>query len=102
MEAQKLQCDGDDGCGGEFYVVALGAAKVKDDIEKVGFICPHCGKEFIAYFTNAGIRSLMELQQEIAAKPRTRRNCKLNLELQARIKVGMERLRREMGAPITC
>ena len=89
----KLECN--QGCGQEFLLISIGAEVVRDDIWKHGFRCPHCGKEYIAYYTNEGIRRMQELQKQLQAKP-TKKNKKLIKDLAKRIEAGMERLKEEM------
>ena len=51
-----VKCDGKDGCNQEFDLEKLEVAKLDNDIEKTYFVCPHCGKEYIAFYTDENIR----------------------------------------------
>lgn len=92
----KLECD--KGCKREFILAGFGAEVVKDDIQKHGFACPYCGKEYISYYTNAGIRELQAVQKGLYKNPKgdKRKTRFLTKDLQERIKVGMDRLKEEV------
>ena len=92
MTTLRLICN--KGCKQEFILVGVGAETVRDDIWKHGFACPHCSKEYISYYTNAGIRELQELQRQLIKKPK--KNKRLLKDLKARIKTGMDRLKEEI------
>ncbi len=90
----KLVCD--DGCKREFLLMRVGTETVRDDIQKVGFTCPWCGKEYISHYTNSGIRAMQEMQKELMGKPKTKKTNRLIKDLKKRIKVGMDRLKKEV------
>jgi predicted RNA-binding Zn-ribbon protein involved in translation (DUF1610 family) len=54
LENQKPKSNCDE-CNQEF-VVDTQTVTTEDYIEKNFFICPHCGKEYIAFCTNQSIR----------------------------------------------
>lgn len=92
MKTVKLTCD--KGCGEEFTLLSLGTARVRDDIEKVGFTCPLCGREYIAYYTNEKIRKWQEKQREILQGPTagTRQAGRAAGRIAKKIKREMDRL----------
>ena len=57
-------CDGIDGCQKEFKITGFEIEKLEsdDDIEKTYFHCPHCGKEYLCFYTD---RSIREKQKKI-------------------------------------
>ncbi|OUM85686.1 MAG: hypothetical protein BAA01_09465 [Bacillus thermozeamaize] len=61
----NLVCN--EGCGQEFILISYGTEIVKDDVERVGFSCPHCGKVYTAYYQNSVTK---QLQEELAALQR--------------------------------
>lgn len=92
----KLKCD--KGCKQEFILIGLGTEVIRSDIQKHGFTCPHCGKEYISYYTNSGIRAMQEMQRGLAthSKSRTSKYKRIIKDLQKRIQVGMDRLKEEI------
>jgi hypothetical protein len=57
MSSMLAKCDGEGGCGKEFRVRRFATDKLGDGIEKTYFICPHCGKEFVGFYTDRNIRA---------------------------------------------
>lgn len=51
-----VKCDGENGCGEEFGIKGFEVEKLGNGTEKTYFKCPHCGKEYIAFYTDKGIR----------------------------------------------
>lgn len=51
-----VKCDGKDGCNQEFNLKKFKVAKLDNNIEKTYFVCPHCGKEYISFYTDKYIR----------------------------------------------
>ena len=50
------RCDGEGGCGKEFRITKLELDKLNGGIEKTYFRCPHCNKEYVAFYTDRDIR----------------------------------------------
>ena len=50
------KCDGAGGCGQQFTITKFENKKVFDDVKKNFFRCPHCGKEYVNFYTNTSIR----------------------------------------------
>ena len=55
-----VKCDGKDGCNQEFNLEKLEVAKLDNEVEKTYFTCPHCGKEYVAFYTDPTIRRKQE------------------------------------------
>jgi len=99
----NLVCN--EGCGQEFILISYGTEIVKDDVERVGFSCPHCGKVYTEYYQNTAIK---KLQEELAALQRKLRkgiSAKRADSLDKRIKktkrklaAAMDNLRKEVEA----
>jgi transcription initiation factor IIE alpha subunit len=49
-------CNGDNGCNKEFILDKLEVEYLDNEVEKSYFICPNCGKEFVAFYTDKAIR----------------------------------------------
>ncbi|WP_031517608.1 hypothetical protein [Desulfofalx alkaliphila] len=92
----KLKCD--KGCKEEFTLIEPGTDIVYDDILKTYFCCPHCGQEYVSHYTNTGIRELQDTVRVLQEGPKRnkRKTKRMIQDLQARIKVGMDRLREEI------
>lgn len=80
-DSMLVKCDGDRGCGEEFHIARLSVDYLADGVEKTYFICPHCAKEYVVFFTDEEIRRkqqeirritdpqlLKQMRQEIAAE----------------------------------
>lgn len=99
---RKLICN--DGCEQEFILLEFGVARVRNDIEKVGFQCPHCSKEYTAYYTDDHIKKLQEEQRILLSKSDPRKLTELQLKgvlskinnKKNQIKSAMEKLRKEI------
>lgn len=99
---KKVKCDA--GCGSEFALLEYGVGQVSDDIERVGFCCPHCNHQYTAYYTNQAIRDMQAKMRELLAKSDPRKLTNRQLQgIRARIKnlklklaAEMDRLRKEM------
>lgn len=97
----RLVCN--KGCKREFTLAKPGVATVRDDILKTYFKCPHCGQEYTAFYTNSGIRELQKMLGRLQNGPqrnkyKTKRRIK---DLQDRITVGMERLKKDLEGQLT-
>lgn len=56
-----------DECKKEFEIKQQ-IEKVKGDIRRVYFICPHCNKKYISYYVNSKIEQKQEKVRKIAKK----------------------------------
>lgn len=99
---KKIFCDA--GCAQEFIILKLVTVPVRDDIERVGFDCPHCGHKYTAFYTNKKIKALQE-QQKVLLKqsdPRGRPQGQVKGILRRieatkqQIKAEMDKLRKEV------
>lgn len=96
---QRVKCD--KGCQQEFVLIEIGKVHVWDDIEAVGFTCPHCG-EFYGHYQNDKIRRLQQEQQKLLSRGRRAKGKALKgimMQIEDRkteIKNEMERLRTEL------
>lgn len=99
---KKVCCDA--GCGEEFFILRFVAVPVRDDIERVGFDCPHCGHKYTAYYTNKKIKALTERQKILLKQsdPRGRTQGQVRGILRRieatkqQIKAEMDKLRKEV------
>jgi hypothetical protein len=93
---QKVVCNA--GCQKEFVLIEVGTARIGDDIEAVGFTCPHCG-HFYGHYQNEKIRRLQEEQRELLQRGKRAQGKALRRLLQlienkkAEISAEMNRLR---------
>lgn len=51
-----VKCDEKGGCKQNFDLEKFKVTKLDNDIEKTYFTCPHCGKEYISFYTDKHIR----------------------------------------------
>ena len=51
------------------FEIKLKTEKVYLDIEKTYFICPHCGFEYVAFYTNKKIRNKQKKIRVLARDP---------------------------------
>ncbi len=101
---KKALCDA--GCGLEFFILKFEAVPVRDDIERLGFDCPHCGHKYTAYYINKKIKVLQEKQRILLRQSdprgRTQGQIKGTLRrievIKRQIKAEMDRLRKEVEA----
>lgn len=54
-----------EGCGKEFTIIRMGSVIIRDDIERVGFDCPHCKKSYTVHYLNNHIKKLQEEQRKL-------------------------------------
>jgi hypothetical protein len=96
MGLVRLTCD--KGCKQEFILTKPGAAIVREDILKTYSNCPHCGQEYISYYTNGPIRELQEMLRilQSGTQSNKRKTKRLIKDLKDRIQVGMERLKEDI------
>jgi len=100
----KMTCD--EGCNEEFILISLGTEQVKDDVERVGFSCPHCGKVYISHYSNDEINKLKDDLSKALKKSRKRNLSNYLIkkfekqvnDIQAQIKTTSENLRKEIEA----
>jgi len=93
---QRVVCNA--GCQNEFVLIEMGTARIRDDIEAVGFTCPHCGR-FYGHYQNKKIKRLQEEQQALLRRGKHAQGKALRKLLQLienkkdEIKAEMDRLR---------
>lgn len=92
----NTHCDA--GCQKPFDIEQFDTDKLHDDIERVGFTCPHCNHRYVAFYTNAEIRKLqarIRRVQQRFADPNDNHEDAANKEsaLQKQIKESMDALR---------
>ena len=88
-----LKCDGKGGCGEEFRIETFEVEKLEKDIEKTFFICPHCDKEFISFYTDRHIRRKQELIRGVTSESGIKR-------LKEEIAKDMKKLKKKVEASI--
>lgn len=64
----NLTCN--DGCGQDFILIEYGKEVIKEDIERVGFSCPHCGKVYTSYYSNDKVNALLDKLTNLKRKPK--------------------------------
>jgi transcription initiation factor IIE alpha subunit len=67
----SVKCDN---CKKKFEIKELKKCKVKNDIEKVYFVCPYCGAEYRSFYTNRKSRKIQyeinKLREKIKSDPK--------------------------------
>lgn len=56
IDSVLATCDGENGCGEEFRIARLSVDNLADGVEKSYFVCPHCEKEYVAFYTDREVR----------------------------------------------
>ena len=80
------------GCGKEFKIKPLNSRRLKGDIDQVYFTCPHCKREYIAYYLSSKVKDLQAEQRKLMA-----RNNRAEVEsMKRQIKAEMDRVRAEV------
>ena len=80
------------GCAKEFKIKSLNSRRLKDDIDQVYFTCPHCKREYIAYYLSSKVKDLQAEQRKLMA-----RNNRAEVEsMKRQIKAEMDRVRAEV------
>ena len=83
----KVTCN--NGCGKEFKIKSLNSRRLKDDIDQVYFTCPHCKREYIAYYLSSKVKDLQAEQRKLMAE-----NNRAEVEsMKRKIKAEMDRVR---------
>ena len=77
------------GCGKEFKLASLNSRRLKDDIDQLYFTCPHCKREYIAYYLNGKVKALQARQRKLKARNKRAEVEKMKLQ----IKAEMDRVR---------
>lgn len=88
-----LTCDGKGGCNETFELEKLEVEKLANDVEKTFFICPHCDKEYISFYTDRHIRRKQELIRGITSESGQKR-------IKEEIGKDMKKLRKKVEASI--
>jgi len=79
-------------------LIEVGTAHVRDDIEAVGFTCPHCG-HFYGHYLNDKIKALQQEQRKLLRRGKQAKGHILKRIMQqieakkTEIKAEMDRLR---------
>ncbi len=84
-----VKCDGKDGCNQEFNLEKFEVAKLDNDIEKIYFVCPHCEKKYIAFYTDKHIRKKQAIIRGLKSPSAIE-------QLRKEIAKDMKRLRKKM------
>ena len=83
----KVTCN--NGCGKEFKIKSLNSRRLKGDIDQVYFTCPHCKREYIAYYLSSKVKDLQAEQRKLMAE-----NNRAEVEsMKRKIKAEMDRVR---------
>ncbi|OME45310.1 hypothetical protein BSK59_32940 [Paenibacillus odorifer] len=87
-----------EGCNNQFEVNGFQTARLPGAIEKTYFICPHCKREYVAFYTDLEVRELQAKIRRVQTKlqnPRVDQAATLKQvkDIQAQIKAGMDRIR---------
>lgn len=99
-----MQTHCDAGCQQAFAVEQFETKRIHDGIDKVFFTCPHCGHEYVAFYTDPEIRDLQakirRIQQRFA-KPNADHveAAKREAEVKQLIKDKMDALRNRIEQP---
>ncbi len=80
------------GCGKEFKLASLNSRRLKDDIEQMYFTCPHCKREYIAYYLSSKVKDLQARQRKLKSGNKRAEVEKMKLK----IKAEMDRVRAEV------
>lgn len=94
-------CDGIGGCKKEFNLTGLEVAKLGSGIEKTYFSCPQCGKEYVAFYTDADIRKKQGEMRELQARYHKSKKVKVLRKiqkLQAEIGRDMDKLKARIAS----
>lgn len=88
----------DAGCQRTFEAEELKTIRIGNGIDKVYFTCPHCGREYVAFYYDQEIKWLqaqIRSVQKRFANPRANHTkaAQREAEIKARIKVKMDALR---------
>lgn len=95
----KTHCDA--GCQHSFEFGDFSIDQLGGGVEKVYFTCPHCGKEYVAFYTDDEIRKLQARIRRVQRRysdPNDNHDdaAKKEAELQAMIKEKMDALRAQV------
>ncbi|MDI9456824.1 MAG: hypothetical protein QM344_02625 [Bacillota bacterium] len=86
----RVACN--EGCAKEFKIKSLNSRRLKDDIDQIYFTCPHCKREYIAYYLSSKVKDLQAEQRKLMAE-----NNRAEVEsMKRKIKAEMDRVRAEI------
>lgn len=90
-----------EGCGKQFEVNGFQTARLPGAVEKTFFTCPHCQREYVAFYTDSEVRQLQDKMRRIQSQlqnPRADQAATLKKikKTQASIKAGMDRVRSQI------
>ena len=54
-----------EGCNNRFRIDELHVDKLPNSIQKTYFNCPHCGREYLVYYTDKSIRQLQYQMRQL-------------------------------------
>lgn len=94
-------CDGTGGCKKEFRIAGFEVGKLDNGIEKTYFKCPHCNKEYVAFYTDEDIREKQEEMRALQARYHKAKKVKVLRriqKLQAEIGRDMDKLKQKHEA----
>ncbi|MFW5437106.1 hypothetical protein [Paenibacillus apiarius] len=88
----------DAGCGEQFTITEFKFMNLGDGVEKAYFACPHCNREYVAFYTDEEVRKLQQKIRGIQkrfANPRADHKAaeKMEAKTKAKIKARMDELR---------
>lgn len=101
MSSLAATCDA--GCGEQFIASDFKQADMGNGIEKIYLTCTHCGKEYVAFYSDNEIKKLQQkirnIQQRFANPRADHKNAaRMEAKTKAKIKARMDRLRERMEA----
>lgn len=77
----------DSGCAKEFQFEEAQLVKLESGVEKTYFNCPHCQREYVAFYTDAEIRKLQDkIGEVIRGYARSGCNVKAALQKESKLK----------------
>lgn len=88
----KVSCDN---CKKEFKL-KFQIKKIKDDIERVYFVCPKCKKEYTCYYTNDLIKDKQNQLRELSKLENLEHTEKKRTTLKRELSMLIELLKAEM------
>ncbi|MCY9704185.1 hypothetical protein M5X00_31200 [Paenibacillus alvei] len=96
MNGITATCDA--GCGEQFIATDFKQADMGNGIEKIYLTCTHCGKEYVAFYSDDEVKKLQQkvrnIQRQFANPSADHRAVeRMEAKEQAKIKARMDELR---------